>query len=244
MKKFGIIGEGITDQITIENILCGFFKNKNLDIDIEPLRPRRIKGNKQNGDGGWLSTFKYLETEDFRNDLVNTEFIIIQIDTDASEEKHFDIPKIENNKELSPNELIEKVINKCILIINSGDNGFYENHAKQFIFAISVHQLECWIYAHYSNQPRIKNCFKALNRHSFDEKIPRCSKEKGCCLDKTGSLKNPDKEVIQKNYDCYNKLSQPFSERKNVDLVAQKDPSFRFFIQQLPIALSLGVENL
>jgi len=244
MSKFGIIGEGITDQITIENILCGFFENPDLDEDIEYLKPP-CKNNKQDGYNNWLLTLNHLKTEIFRNEVLGCEFVIIQIDTDVSEKKHFDIPKFENNKELSPNELIEKVIKKCISIINSGDNGFYEYHAKKFIFAISVHQLECWIYAHYNNQPRIKGCCKALDRFSFDKKIPRCpNKKDGCCLDKTGSLKNPDKEVIQKNYDCYNKLSHPFLERKNVDLVAQKDPSFRFFIQQLPIALSLGVENL
>jgi hypothetical protein len=33
MKLFGLACEGITDQITIENILCGYFKSKNLDDD-------------------------------------------------------------------------------------------------------------------------------------------------------------------------------------------------------------------
>ncbi|NER00949.1 MAG: hypothetical protein F6K30_30375 [Cyanothece sp. SIO2G6] len=39
MAKFALICEGVTDQITISNILCGFFDNENLDEDIAFLQP-------------------------------------------------------------------------------------------------------------------------------------------------------------------------------------------------------------
>ena len=35
MISFGLITEGLTDQIVIENILAGYFKNP--DLDIRPL---------------------------------------------------------------------------------------------------------------------------------------------------------------------------------------------------------------
>jgi hypothetical protein len=43
MISFGLITEGLTDQIVIENILAGYFKN--LDLDVEPLQPERDKDN-------------------------------------------------------------------------------------------------------------------------------------------------------------------------------------------------------
>ncbi len=47
---FGLACEGITDQITIENILCGYFENTNLDEDITKLQPFLMKPikNKKN----------------------------------------------------------------------------------------------------------------------------------------------------------------------------------------------------
>ena len=39
MKEFGLVTEGISDQIVLENLLFGFFNNKN--IPIEPLQPLR-----------------------------------------------------------------------------------------------------------------------------------------------------------------------------------------------------------
>lgn len=37
--KFGLACEGITDQISLENILCGYFEDPDLDEDIQYLQP-------------------------------------------------------------------------------------------------------------------------------------------------------------------------------------------------------------
>ena len=40
MAKFGLACEGITDQIVIENILCGYYKDyDNLDEEIQAFQP-------------------------------------------------------------------------------------------------------------------------------------------------------------------------------------------------------------
>ena len=39
MISFRLITEGLTEQIVIENILAGYFKNP--DLDIRPLQPER-----------------------------------------------------------------------------------------------------------------------------------------------------------------------------------------------------------
>jgi hypothetical protein len=43
MISFGLVGEGLTDQIVIENILAGYFNSP--DLDIRQLQPERDKDN-------------------------------------------------------------------------------------------------------------------------------------------------------------------------------------------------------
>ena len=40
MLKFGIIAEGPTDQIVIENILLGYFQDQDDEPVINPIQPR------------------------------------------------------------------------------------------------------------------------------------------------------------------------------------------------------------
>jgi hypothetical protein len=211
MRKFGIVGEGITDQITIENILCGFFDSVELEDDINYLQPPRNKPDK----GGWGEILKYLAREDFRNDILNNEFVILQIDTDVSND--FDVLQIdENNNELTVENLVNNVIIKLITKINEGQLGFYSDHADKFIFAISVSSLDCWLVAYYVNyyieQVIINNegCFSQLRKEKF-----------------------PNNFQVAKNHSKYNILSKPFLNPDNIHIVAQKSPSFNLFIQQL-----------
>lgn len=207
MSKFGIIGEGITDQITIENILSGFFENTDLDDEIQYLQP---PPNKPDG-GGWRPVLQYLTLESFRNDVLNNQFVILQIDTDVSERKDFDVAhKDSAGNELSVEALIENIIIRLIANINSGESDFYENHAQRIIFAISVHSLECWLVSYYAEQTTAHNCFDELK-----------------------VVVNPNEIRVAKKQPNYDKLSQPFLIRENIEIVRQKDRSFDLFIQQL-----------
>jgi hypothetical protein len=206
MRKFGIVGEGITDQITIENILCGFFDSVELEDEFDYLP--------SNKEGGWRAILKYLALEDFRNDILNNEFVILQIDTDDSNK--FDVPhRDENNNELSAEDLVADVIAKLISKINEGQFGFYNDYANKIIFAISVSSLECWLVAHYAAyyiEKVISNesCFNQLRKQKFDNNFQ-----------------------VAKKYSKYDTLSQPFLNPDNINIVAQKSPSFNLFIQQL-----------
>lgn len=210
---FGLACEGVTDQITIENILCGYFENPNLDSEITQLQPPFDETDqKQKGGGGWTMLLKhYLGTERFRDDVVNNQFVVIQVDTDVSERKGFDVAQVGIDLEpLMPEDLIINVIAKLIVIINSGDMDFYARHSQKIIFAVSVHSLECWLFAHHNNDPQIEyqisGCYDALSTL-----LP----------------------ALNKNHRCYDKYSQIFLQRKNIDAVANKDPSFCVFIQAL-----------
>jgi|WetSurMetagenome_2_1015567.scaffolds.fasta_scaffold02173_9 hypothetical protein len=216
--KFGIAYEGATDYITIKNILRGCFPNLHPKKQIHSLQPSLDETDgKQLNFGGWEELFAYLESVYFYDALENSvDYVIIQIDTDESQHVNFNISHCdENNEELEVEQLIENVKNKLISIINKKNN-LYEDYAEKIIFAISVHSLECWFYAFYDkkqrNKPKIKGCFDALRRLP---NLPKCENSK----------------TVEKNYDCYNILSQPFLKLKNIDVVSQKDPSFRIFIQ-------------
>ena len=206
---FGLACEGVTDQITIENILCGYFKNPDLDQEITELQPPFDETDQKHGEGGWLTLLKYLASVRFREDVLNTEFIILQIDSDIAHK----IPvnhKDDNGNELAAEILISDISVKLIESINTGASGFYQVHATKIIFAICVHSLECWLVAHHAEQTAIHDCFEVLK-----------------------TAINPNLIRVAKKHKNYDKLSQPFLERENIDAVAGKDPSFRVFIQEL-----------
>lgn len=208
---FGLACEGVTDQITIENILCGYFKNLD-DEEITHLQPPFDETDRKQKDfGGWQMLFAYLSTARFRDDVLNNKFIVVQIDTDVSSEIGFDVAQVgDDNQPLTPEVLIANVIAKLAAIINGGEADFYQCHSEKIIFCISVHSLECWLYACHNkkilSKPKITGCFGALSHL-----LPGTAK----------------------TYRCYDELSRDFLKRKNIDVVATKDPSFRVFIQSL-----------
>ncbi len=216
--RFGLACEGVTDQITLENILCGYFNDPDLDEEISQLQPLFDESDQKQKDfGGWQMLLAYLKMTRFRDDVLNNQFIVIQVDTDVSNEIGFDVPHVDtNNQPLTPEVLITNVITKLVATIESGQSGFYHQYSEKIIFCISVHSLECWLYAHYNNKPlskpKITGCYKALSHL-----LPTTKKEPR----------------------CYDKLSQVFLERKNIGAVIKKDPSFAVFIQSLA-----KIENL
>ena len=210
MAKFALACEGVTDQIVIENILCGFYEDyEDLDEEIQPLQPPYdITTQKQmEGEfGGWEMLFKYLSEKRFRDDVLNSEYIIIQVDTDISEHINFNV----SHQGLSIKELIEKVIERLIEQIDSKKK-FYEFHKEKIIFAISVHSLECWIlpiYKNYKNE-KISGCFETLKRESKKIKVSKTRR-------------------------IYDELSKDFLKYKKLMKIVSKNSSFQIFINSLP----------
>ncbi|MGB7891965.1 MAG: phage tail protein [Microcoleus sp.] len=170
MISFGLVTEGLTDQIVIENILAGYFKSP--DLDIRQLQPERDKDNENKSTyGGWTLVLNYCKSRDFQEALQFIDYIIIQIDTDVSED--YGVAKQDENGEFTPQQLIAKVIEKFRNAI--GDN-FYSRYQQQIIFAISVHSIECWLlplyYTHKNKKSKFKNCLDTLNlqlqkKHNF-----------------------------------------------------------------------------
>ena len=212
MAKFGLITEGVTDQIVIENILCGFYKDyDDLDEEIYPLEPPRdetdMKQEYSEFGTGWSAIFNYLSESRFKDDVLNSEYVIIQIDTDIAEDFNC-------SKNQSIREIIECVTSKLIEQIDSKEE-FYQKHEEKIIFAISVHSLECWLLPLYSSKTKeiIHNCFDKLTKE-----VPKKSK----------------KLKVNKTYNHYDKLSQQFLKHKELIKITSQNSSFDIFINCLP----------
>ena len=212
MAKFGLITEGITDQIVIENILCGFYKDyDDLDEEISPLEPPRDETDMKQAYSefgtGWSAIFNYLSERRFRDDVLNSEYVIIQIDTDIAEEFGCSLNQ-------SVEEIIKTVIEKIVEKIDSKEL-FYQENREKIIFAISVHSLECWILSIYE-----------LNKK---EKIIGCEDKL-----KKAVLKVSKKLKAEKNYQNYDKLTQDFLKHKKLMKITSQNSSFQIFINKLP----------
>ncbi len=210
--KFGLACEGITDQITLENILCGYFEEPDLDESIHYLQPGfDVTDQKQMGGGGWNNLFGYLKIQSFRDAVINHDCVIIQIDTDVCEQIGFDISLTDaHDSPLDAGTLIAKVIEKLISIIDHGQPSFYQAHAEKIIFAISVHSLECWLVAYYADNTEKHRCDNTLK-----------------------AIMKPQQLGMAKNKRNYDRLSQPFLNYENIEAVMEKDLSFKYFIRNL-----------
>jgi hypothetical protein len=212
MISFGLVTEGLTDQIVIENILAGYFNSP--DLDIRQLQPERDKDNENKSTyGGWTLVFNYCKSRDFKEALQFIDYIIIQIDTDVSED--YNIPKQDEKGEFTPQQLIEKVIQKFRGA--SGDD-FYRKYQQKIIFAISVHSIECWLlplyYTDKNKKSKFKNCLDTLNLQ-----LPKKEKFR---ID--AKAKNPEYyRIISKQYRKHKVLMKHYAE----------NPSLKTFIEEI-----------
>lgn len=210
MAKFGLACEGITDQIVIENILCGFYKDyEDLDQEIQPFQPaydETTRKQKEGEFGGWEMLLEYLSEKRFRDDVLNSEYTIIQIDSDICDHPNFDIEKDTS----CITTFIDNIKTKLISSIDKNES-FYETNKEKIIFAISVHSLECWLLPIYkdSKNEKIMGCFESLQRESKTIKV-------------------------EKNYSSYDKLSKLLLKNKELLKISLKNSSFDIFIKSLP----------
>jgi hypothetical protein len=212
MISFGLITEGLTDQIVIENILAGYFKS--LDLDVEPLQPERDKDNQNKSKyGGWTLVFDYCQSKDFRESFQFIDYIIIQIDTDVSED--YNIAHQDENGEFTPQQLIAKVIEK---FRDGIGEDFYNTNQQKIIFAISVHSIECWLlplyYTDKQKKAKCKNCLNTLNYE--------LSKQHKFTIDK--NAKNPE---------YYREIAQQYGKHKVLMKHYQDNPSLKIFIEEI-----------
>ena len=207
MTSFGLIAEGLTDQIVIEDILAGYFNSAY--IEVTPLQPKRDKSKT----GGWTLVFDYCRSKKFQEAFQFIDYIIIQIDTDVSED--YGVAKQDENGEFTPQQLIAKVIEK---FRNAIGDDFYSKYQQKIIFAISVHSIECWLlplyYTDKKKQAKVKNCLDTLNRE--------LQKKHKFTID--ANAKNPE---------YYRVISEQYSKPKVLMKHYAENPSLKKFIEEI-----------
>ncbi|EDN71069.1 hypothetical protein BGP_3840 [Beggiatoa sp. PS] len=216
MTTFGLITEGITDQFVIENILIGYFNQDEDNIEFKELQPLRdeIDENRARNYGGWGKVIEYCASNEFKEALPFCNYLIIQIDTDVSDKpdgyriSHYD----ETGKELTPIELIEKVIKK---LTDSIGESLYEKNQDKIIFAISVHSTECWLLPLYyqdNKKYKVINCLGTLNQE----------------------LQKKEKFTIDaKNPEYYEIVSRKYCKHKILMKCYKENPSLKIFIEEV-----------
>ncbi len=214
MPSFGLITEGKTDQIVIVNILSGFFNDP--DIDIRPFLPIYDETDKSNIENfsNWKLVLDYCKSTKFKDAFQFVDYLIVQIDTDTCEEPHYDISKHEAGVELSPEELIEKVSEKLQNLIGKD---FYEEYYEQIIFAISVHEIECWLLPLYytdNKKEKFKGCLTTLNQE--------LSRKEGFGI-----------SAANKNPDYYETISRQYLKHKVLMSKREDNPSLKIFLEEI-----------
>ena len=165
--RFSIIGEGSTDFRVLKTILESFFVDSEINSLVPVLDVSTLKTAKDEH-GSWTKIPEYLKSNFLEDALVNTDYFVIQIDTDVCEEPGFDVsPKVlaDSNQE----DFYNLVQAKLIEWIDSFEPDTYNYYQEKFIFAIAIHSLECWLIAYYCKSSelkikRIKNGFNHLQR--------------------------------------------------------------------------------
>ena len=162
--RIGIASEGVTDQAVIENIICGYFEDDNLDQDIHQLQPRFDNTSQSSSQGGWGNLVNFLRSKDFRDAVLSYNYLVVQIDTDISPRYSFGIPALQVNGPIHPNSYYSEVKNKLIDEINSGEQSFFQNNSDKIIFCICVHSLECWLTPYHCDEGICiySDCFNTL----------------------------------------------------------------------------------
>jgi hypothetical protein len=242
MPSFGLISEGVTDRIVIKNILCGYFDNPDIEVTRLPEPLDETDKNNPVNYSNWQLVLQYCESTKFKEAFQFIDYLIVQIDTDVCDEPDFGIKKIEAGKELTPEELAEKVSLKLQGLIGQD---FYEKFSKQIIFAIAVHSTECWllpIFCKNHEKQKYKGCLKALDRcleaqkvvkDEYLQPVKRADKKKTAKDSHTKTKKILQISSRKKEPDDYDFLSQEYRDNKTLMSKYEDNPSLKIFIEEL-----------
>jgi len=94
---------------------------------------------------------------------------------------------------------------------------FYDEYYQQIIFAISVHEIECWLLPLYYNdnkKAKFKGCLSTLNQ----------------ALSRTGNRRI---STSNKNPDYYETISKQYLKHKVLMSKYEENPSFKVFIEEI-----------
>ena len=168
MKTFALITEGVSEFTVIHYLISKYFGD---DPIINPIQPK-IEKSKQGSEGGWNEVLKYCERVELSHILVENDYIVIQIDTDQSQQSPFNVSHSESGREKSHDKLLTDVVARL-------ERNMPENIDKnRIIFAVCIHSIECWllplVYSD-NRKEKTKGCLAALNLELRRKNLPTIS---------------------------------------------------------------------
>ena len=157
--KIGIVSEGVSDYQILKHIVGRYLKE--YDPNVIALKPKITNQWKQQGYGTWQGVFEYIEGNDkLILEAVNEgcEFVIIQIDTDVSNEY-----KVTND--LTDIDAFWSSVKEGLLQSVHSDFPL-----DKLVFAICIQEIECWLipFNKSVNEKECVNtnsCLNILNKH-------------------------------------------------------------------------------
>ena len=214
MPSFGLIAEGPTDHIILENILVGYFNDPDLPMQIRPLQPLRDATNLLQGFGGWYNVFEYCKSTAFEGAFEQNDYLVVQIDTDCSNQENYDVPALIGE---TVEAFIERIVAKFEKIfLESFGGSFLEIYRSRILFAIAVDEIECWLLPlYYTNKTSMatNNCLYKLNQ--------AIAKTKQATINPTN--KEPR---------LYEKLSKEYCKRNVFKTSYLKNVSLKYFVEK------------
>jgi hypothetical protein len=217
MLSFGLIAEGITDFVVLENILFGFFKDE--EPEIRYLQPIRDATDDAARFGGWVRVFEYCGSQKLLQAFEFCDYLIVQIDTDCCHETGYDVSPLDaQNRKLTPEILVEKVEERLKKVISNrfeanlegAAHDFWENYGHRLPFAVSVEAIECWLLPLHLEgkfQADTNNCLKKLDKKGI--------------------------KLWNKQANQYEKASNDFSKHKVLMKVYPENPTLKLFVEKL-----------
>ena len=216
MHDFALVTEGVTDHAVLKNILLGYFKNQR-----EPaIHREQPDPQAELRSGGWTLVFQYLREKKFQQAFQFNRFLIIQVDTDVSEEVGFDVPRQDENGPLPTEVLVGRVIERLRKEIGEKD---WATYSGRFIFAIGVHQMECWVLPLWFSDGKA-------------QKTTGCIATLGGCQKLKEQLSQRGFRWIraeEKDWNSYDEASRGFRKPNILRTEGRKNPSLALFLDDL-----------
>jgi hypothetical protein len=220
--RFALITEGASEHRIIKHILEKYCKEQ--EPYIRQIQPQ-VVNDKQETKGGWPEVLKYCQREDdLRNIFIDSDYLVIQIDTDKSPQKPFSVSHTKPDNSLKTNtELYVDIVDKLKGLMHPSILEEFEN---KIIFAVCIHTIECWLLPIYYNnhhQSDTGNCLYSLNTKLGQQNL---------------HIISPNGKNNPNSIRTYETILKNWKRKTEISASAKHSDSFKEFINSLNIVVT------
>lgn len=219
MKTIGLICEGVSEINVMMRIVSKYLGDEAFVHAVEPDTTLKSGHLVQTGYGGWAQVLRHCNDEKIEAIMQYNDYVIIQIDTDACQEKEYNVmPNNEQGQKKADDVFYHDIQSRMVKNISSQ---VLKKYAGRILFAICDNEIECWLLPlYYSDNNRCKsqNCIRILNRALGKKDI--------------GGIPDKAKNDTQARA-VYDKILKNFKNKKTIQDCAQYHYGFTELIKQL-----------